>query len=93
MSEPPSPDSHSGARRANRDEKNQNRMFLTAEQLEALTGYRKPALQRRWLLHNGYTFDVRADGRPAVLVAQVEARQTPSSKRGATELPDFSSLG
>lgn len=68
-------------------------MFLTADQLGELTGYRKPALQRRWLVQNGYRFDVRADGRPAVLVAQVEARQTPRSKRHSAELPDFSSLG
>ena len=50
-------------------------VFLTAAELQALTGYRKPALQRRWLLENGYRFEVRADGRPVVLAAQVEARQ------------------
>ena len=68
-------------------------MFLTADHLCELTGYRKPALQRRWLIQNGYKFDVRADGRPVVLMAQVEARQTPRSKRNAADLPDFSSLG
>ena len=50
-------------------------MFLTSEQLHELTGYRKPALQRHWLLQNGYRFDVRSDGRPALLEAQVRARQ------------------
>jgi hypothetical protein len=50
-------------------------MFLTADELEALTGYKKKALQRRWLVDHGYRFDVRADGRAAVLASQVEARQ------------------
>lgn len=57
-------------------------VFLTSEQLEALTGYRKPALQRQWLAENGYHFDVSGNGRPVVLVAQVFARQrVPASKR------------
>lgn len=50
-------------------------MFLTAEAIVALTGRKKPKLQREWLLSRGYRFDVRADGRPAVLVSQVEERQ------------------
>jgi hypothetical protein len=50
-------------------------VFLTCDQLEALTGYKKPKLQRDWLATNGYHFDVRGDGRPAVLTSQVEARQ------------------
>jgi len=50
-------------------------MFLTHEALTELTGLKKPKLQRAWLTRNGYRFDVRADGRPAVLVSQVEARQ------------------
>lgn len=50
-------------------------MFLKPDDIEALTGYQKPALQRRWLLERGYKFEVRADGRPAVLVSQVEQRQ------------------
>lgn len=49
-------------------------MFLTPIQIEQLTGRRKPALQRKWLLEHGYRFEVRADGRPAVLAAAVEAR-------------------
>jgi hypothetical protein len=51
-------------------------MFLTAEQLAELTGYRKPALQRRWLANNGYSFDVRGDGKPVVSRAHYEARHT-----------------
>jgi hypothetical protein len=50
-------------------------MFLSADELQELTGYKKPALQRRWLTQNGYQFDVRGDSRPAVLEAQVRLRQ------------------
>ena len=69
-------------------------MFLTSGQIEQLTGYRKPVLQIRWLLANGYHIDVRADGRPAVLTAQVEARQLQGLAKPsrATEEPDFDSL-
>lgn len=66
-------------------------MFLSPEDLHALTGYRKPALQRRWLLANGYRFDVRADGRPAVLASQVEARQR-VLVASSNEVPDFAAL-
>lgn len=59
-------------------------MFLTAQELRGLTGYQKPSLQRRWLTEHGYRFEVRADGRPAVLIAQVEARQRPVLGRSTT---------
>jgi hypothetical protein len=35
-------------------------VFLTPTELLELTGYKKPALQRRWLVEHGYRFDVRA---------------------------------
>ena len=59
-------------------------MFLSSDNIKALTGYTRPTDQRRWLVANGYRFDVRADGRPSVLVAQVEARQL----RGLKSLPE-----
>ncbi len=67
-------------------------MFLSSEDVEALTGYRKPALQRRWLLANGYRFDVRADGRPALLRSQVEARQHVTGRVTSRIEPDWSAL-
>ena len=69
-------------------------MFLTADDLQALTGYRKPKLQRRWLIDNGFHFCVRADGRPAVMVAQVEARQLKglATKSHPSEEPDFAAF-
>ncbi len=53
-------------------------MFLTTENLRDLTGYRKPALQIRWLAENGYSFDVRGDGRPVVSRAYYEGRHRPA---------------
>ena len=50
-------------------------MFLTAEQLRELTGYQQAALHRCWLAENGYSFDVRCDGRPVVSRTYYEDRQ------------------
>jgi hypothetical protein len=66
-------------------------VFLTAADLEQLTGYKKPALQRRWLIKNGYRFDVRADGRASVLSSQVMARQGGARERSAE--PNWEALG
>ena len=44
-------------------------MFLSSDNVKALTGYTRPSDQRRWLVANSYRFDVRADGRPSVLDA------------------------
>lgn len=46
-------------------------MFLSPADVEALTGRKQPAAQRRWLARNGVRFYVRADGRPAVPAAPV----------------------
>lgn len=57
-------------------------MFLTVTELQELTGYRKPALQRRWLTENAYSFDVRADGCPVVSRASYESRhQAPLARK------------
>ena len=63
-------------------------MILTASELVELTGYLKPSLQCRWLARNGYSFDVRADGRPAVSRAHYEARHTarPRVRSGSAAL-------
>lgn len=66
-------------------------MFLQPEDIEALTGYKKPKLQRRWLLDHGYRFDVRADGRPAVLISQVEAKLQ-GGRRERTAEPNWAAL-
>lgn len=56
-------------------------MFLTAAELADLTGYKTGARQCRWLAENGYSFDVRGDGRPALSRAVYDARHSPAKRR------------
>lgn len=49
-------------------------MFLTDEDLQALTGLVMPSAQRRWLAARGYPFELNATGRPRVLRSVVEDR-------------------
>jgi hypothetical protein len=65
-------------------------VFLTPTELLELTGYKKPALQRRWLAEHGYRFDVRADGRAVVLIAAIELKLAGRRTSGAE--PDWSAL-
>lgn len=63
-------------------------MFLTADQLEELTGYRQAAAQVRWLQRNGITHYVRADGRPVVPSTAITGG---AASRGRTG-PDLDSV-
>ena len=56
-------------------------MFLTAADLLNMTGYKSSRGQSQWLAANGYSFDIRADGRPNVLVDQVRERQLKTAAR------------
>lgn len=56
-------------------------MFLTADELEQLTGYKTGKRQCRWLAENDYSFDVRADGRPALSRSVYDARHVPAKRR------------
>ena len=56
-------------------------MFLTATELEDLTGYKTGKRQCRWLAEQGYSFDVRADGRPAVSRDHYLSRHAPVRRR------------
>ena len=58
-------------------------MFLSPRELHELTGYQKPALQRRWLVEHSYRFDVRADGRAVVLTAAIEQQLAGRRTSGA----------
>lgn len=42
-------------------------MFLTDDDIEFLTGYKKPADQRRWLTDHCWIFEIARTGRPRVL--------------------------
>jgi hypothetical protein len=65
-------------------------VFLSTAELRELTGYQKPALQRRWLAEHGYKFDVRADGRAVVLAAAIEQKLAGHHTSGGQ--PDWSAL-
>lgn len=65
-------------------------VFLSTAELRELTGYQKPALQRRWLAEHGYKFDVRADGRAVVLAAAIEQKLAGRHTSGVQ--PDWSAL-
>ena len=67
-------------------------MFLTRAELEELTGRKQAAAQRRWLMDNGYKFDVRADGRPAVLLEQVQLRQIDRGRSRRVSGPNLDAL-
>lgn len=62
-------------------------MFLTREEIEGLTGYKTGKRQCQWLADNGYRFDVRADGRPALSREHYASRHaTPSRRPSAMNL-------
>ena len=46
-------------------------LFLNHDEIEELTGYKKPSAQIRWLREHGYLFEVDARGRPRVLTSHV----------------------
>ena len=46
--------------------------LLTDEEIAALTGYQRPADQRRWLAAHGWTFVLGGDGRPKVARAHAD---------------------
>lgn len=49
-------------------------MFLTREDLQFMTGLKRPDAIRRWLDRQGFAYVVGADGWPRVLTALVHAR-------------------
>ena len=65
--------------------------FLMPEEIQELTGYQKPTLQRKWLLDNGYPFDVRCDGYPVVGRAYYEGRYNRNFGKRLSE-PDLAAL-
>jgi hypothetical protein len=75
-------------------------LFLTDPELRELTGYKRPAEQRRWLASHGWAFEVRADGKNRVLIEEARAkmltRQSGSrsgpNKEGRSAEPDLAAL-
>lgn len=49
-------------------------MFLSPQEIEQLTGKKRPSAQVRWLRDRGYKIEVNGLGRPVVMVAEVNRR-------------------
>jgi hypothetical protein len=69
-------------------------MFLTADELQELTGRRRPSAQIKWLRDQSWAFVERADGRPAVSRREAERQlETAGRQRAQTAAePDFTIL-
>lgn len=62
-------------------------LLLTQDEMAELSGRRQPAAQMRWLLANGWKFQVGADGRPKVLRIEAERRMVGSAGKAQREMP------
>ena len=71
-------------------------MFLTRQERMELTGYRTPSSQSRWLQVNGFLYRIGADGRPRVLMAEIESQMLTDRKSNrhfsVKEKPNFEAL-
>ena len=65
-------------------------MFLSKDQVKELTGYQFPRNQIRWLRANGYAHAIARNGRPIVMIAEVEQKLLSSSDHVKGPEPDFS---
>jgi len=66
-------------------------MFLSINELRALTGYQRPSCMIRWLRENGFVFTVAADGYPRILVDHVKGRLMADCKTKRTK-PNLAAL-
>jgi len=70
-------------------------MFMTPEQLAALTDKKRAKDQIVWLSNRGYRFELSSIGRPKVLIAEIEAKMLSPEARKTTRKPaepDFTAL-
>jgi hypothetical protein len=58
-------------------------LFLSEDELQALTGRKHKSRQIEWLRHNGVAFRVNATGHPVVTRAAVESRAVPVDAKAA----------
>jgi hypothetical protein len=69
------------------------RMFLSAKDLEQLTGLKRPGAQARWLSTRGYKFERRVDGTIALRLDELDAHTlSKSSARKQRRALDLSYL-
>ena len=67
-------------------------MFLTADELEQLTGLKRPSAQAKWLSTRGWRFDTRADGKVVVLEAEARRHLCGSPPARQRTMPDLKAL-
>ncbi|WP_083460641.1 DUF4224 domain-containing protein [Gulbenkiania mobilis] len=70
-------------------------MFLSDEEIQALTGRKRVTLQREWLTLRGWLHEVNAAGRPVVLRSYAESKLSGNKSHTTTQvaqLPDFAAL-
>jgi hypothetical protein len=60
-------------------------MFLTANELKDLTGYKRPSDQRRWLAEHGWAFEIRADGKNRVLAEEARHKMLSATNRRSAQ--------
>jgi hypothetical protein len=70
-----------------------NTLTLSEDEVREITGYTRPAYQRRWLTERGFMFEVRRNGSPAILRTHLERRMggKASLHDGASE-PNWAAL-
>jgi hypothetical protein len=64
---------------------------LTREELHSITGYQRPADQRRWLQSRGWTFEVAAGGK-SVVAADYANQRLGVREESRGWKPDFTGL-
>lgn len=67
-------------------------MFLSATDIQRLTGYHRPSAQIRWLQHNGWRYSVNGLRVPVVAVAESERKLVDGSSAVKYQEPDFSGI-
>jgi hypothetical protein len=65
-------------------------MFLSAADLETLTGYQRPSAQVRWLRRHGWRFTVNALGQPVIALAEFNRRMV--GGKSSSQEPNWDSL-
>jgi len=65
-------------------------VFLTAEERETLTGYKRWSAQMRWLQRHGYKYTMSGLGEPVVAVAEMTRHMV--GGHAARQEPKFEAL-
>ena len=68
-------------------------MFLATDELNQLTGVKRPSAQVAWLRDRGWKFEVNAAGRAVVAKAEADRHMVSGpARKSRNQRPDFSAL-